>query len=278
MIKRLIIAMALVFTLALTVIPTAGAQVNCAAIHVIQPGENLFRISLRYGVSMQGIAQVNGIADFRRIYAGDTLCIPQGAIVTVDTQPFAPITPLPVVNTGDDNWCNPGRPWGDGRCLDPNAFVQAYNFRAGWCKAKIASGAIMGGTCLGIDFSGFDAMPPVGSTPPIDDGNPPDDPPVNPTGACVVTDLGGNTFALEASWNAPIAGQSMARFRVEMDIIISTYVDNFQINLSSGATSASDVVVINAPFPNNLDSASFTIADAGGATLFGPVGCAVNDP
>lgn len=276
MIKRLIIAMALVFTLALTVIPTAGAQVNCAAIHVIQPGENLFRISLRYGVSMQSIAQVNGIADFRRIFAGDTLCIPQGAIVTVDPQPFAPITPLPVVNTGDDNWCNPGRPWGDGRCLDPNPFVQAYNFRAGWCKAQIASRAIAGNSCLGIDFSGFDAMPPIGSTPPIDDGNLPDDPPTDPAGSCTVTDQGGGILLLEANWNPAVMGQATARFNVEFDIIITTFTENFEIGLGPNWTSVSEQRLSNVPQPNSLDSARFTLVSGGGATLFGPISCALN--
>lgn len=44
--------------------------------HVVQPGENLFRISLRYNTSMQAIAVANGIANPDRIYAGQTLVIP----------------------------------------------------------------------------------------------------------------------------------------------------------------------------------------------------------
>jgi len=44
--------------------------------HVVQYGENLFRISLRYGVSMYSIAAANGIWDLSRIYAGQVLVIP----------------------------------------------------------------------------------------------------------------------------------------------------------------------------------------------------------
>ncbi len=45
-------------------------------IHVIQRGENLFRISLRYGVTMASIAALNGITNFNLIYAGQRLTIP----------------------------------------------------------------------------------------------------------------------------------------------------------------------------------------------------------
>lgn len=47
--------------------------------HVVQPGENLFRISLRYGVNMYTLAQLNGIVDVSRIYAGQVLYIPASA-------------------------------------------------------------------------------------------------------------------------------------------------------------------------------------------------------
>jgi uncharacterized protein YraI len=44
--------------------------------HVVQPGENLFRIALRYGVNMYDVARLNGIYDLRLIYVGQTLLIP----------------------------------------------------------------------------------------------------------------------------------------------------------------------------------------------------------
>lgn len=53
----------------------AVAQEN-EGTHVVQSGENLFRIALRYGVDMNELAQVNNIADTTQIYAGQVLIIP----------------------------------------------------------------------------------------------------------------------------------------------------------------------------------------------------------
>lgn len=44
--------------------------------HVVQPGENLFRIALRYGINTQDLISANNIADPRRIFAGQELIIP----------------------------------------------------------------------------------------------------------------------------------------------------------------------------------------------------------
>jgi hypothetical protein len=50
----------------------------CAVFHTVLPGQNLYRISLYYGVSMWRIADCNGICDVNYIRAGDVLCIPPG--------------------------------------------------------------------------------------------------------------------------------------------------------------------------------------------------------
>lgn len=42
----------------------------------VQPGDNLFRIALRFGRSMQSIAAANGIANYNLIYPGQVLRIP----------------------------------------------------------------------------------------------------------------------------------------------------------------------------------------------------------
>ena len=34
-------------------------------VHVVQPGENLFRIALRYGVTVNAIANANGLTNTR---------------------------------------------------------------------------------------------------------------------------------------------------------------------------------------------------------------------
>jgi len=71
----------LVFTVVLlmaTVQPAVAAPAsdNHVVIHIVQLGENLFRIGLRYGVSVDAIVQANGLADARSIYAGQRLIIP----------------------------------------------------------------------------------------------------------------------------------------------------------------------------------------------------------
>jgi LysM repeat protein len=49
---------------------------QCRYYHTVRPGENLYRISLAYGVPMSTIATANGIVNYNLIYAGQTLCIP----------------------------------------------------------------------------------------------------------------------------------------------------------------------------------------------------------
>jgi LysM repeat protein len=53
--------------------PSSG---QCRYRHTVKPGENLYRISLAYGVPMSTIAAANGIVNYNLIYAGQTLCIP----------------------------------------------------------------------------------------------------------------------------------------------------------------------------------------------------------
>ena len=47
-----------------------------SVIHLVQPGENLYRISLTYGVSMEAIMAANGLPSADNIYAGQQLIIP----------------------------------------------------------------------------------------------------------------------------------------------------------------------------------------------------------
>ncbi len=56
---------------------SGGSRVACGVrvVHVVQPGENLFRIALRYNTTIASIARRNGIADARTIRAGQRLTI-----------------------------------------------------------------------------------------------------------------------------------------------------------------------------------------------------------
>jgi hypothetical protein len=128
--------------------------------HVVSSGENLFRIALRYGVSMEAVTTRNGISDMTRIFAGTTLCIPAGGTVSATTQtivqttvvtatPSSPPTTTTTTTTtapsGQENWCSNGGPWADGRCIVPgNPFLQDYWFLAGWCNAQVGLGNYQG--------------------------------------------------------------------------------------------------------------------------------------
>ncbi len=61
----------------------------CAAYHVVQAGENLFRIGLQYGITFDMLMQANGILNPNLVYIGQTLCIP-------GTAPVPPPNPYPL--------------------------------------------------------------------------------------------------------------------------------------------------------------------------------------
>lgn len=83
--RKWIVTLVVIITLCLAIAPVAAQQ----TMHTVQPGENLFRIALRYGVGMDAIAQANGITDTRRIYAGQQLVIPD-----YDTTPAVVENPM----------------------------------------------------------------------------------------------------------------------------------------------------------------------------------------
>ncbi len=162
---KLLICLFMLVVGALVILPTQQLMAqSCSAgepVHVISSGENLYRISLRYGVSMQAIAARNGISDITRIYAGMTLCIPAGGVpsttgqtivqvIVVTATPSSPTTYTPSTTTttvasGQENWCSNGGPWDDGRCIVPgNTFLQDYWFLAGWCNAQVQLGNYQG--------------------------------------------------------------------------------------------------------------------------------------
>lgn len=52
------------------------ALTNGAAYHIVQPGENLFRIALRYGTTVSALAAINHIGNPRLIYVGQIIYLP----------------------------------------------------------------------------------------------------------------------------------------------------------------------------------------------------------
>ena len=71
--SRLFIVISLLFTFYSL---SLSAQDNQQVTHIVQPGENLFRIALRYGIDLQQLSAANGISDARSIYSGQELIIP----------------------------------------------------------------------------------------------------------------------------------------------------------------------------------------------------------
>jgi len=58
----------------------SGAAGGETVTHVVQPGENLFRISLKYGTTVEAIAAANGIINPSIVYVGQELTIPKGSV------------------------------------------------------------------------------------------------------------------------------------------------------------------------------------------------------
>ena len=65
-----------------TAVEESTADESAEIIYVVKSGDNLYRISLKFGVSMMEIARLNGIADFNQVNAGQELIIP--AVETTD--------------------------------------------------------------------------------------------------------------------------------------------------------------------------------------------------
>lgn len=93
---RLGLLIALAFVLVLSTLSFQASRVTAQGqTHVVQPGETLFRIALRYGVTVEALAAANNIADPTHIYAGQTLVIPD--TMAAPTQ-AAPANPAPAAN------------------------------------------------------------------------------------------------------------------------------------------------------------------------------------
>lgn len=86
--------MATLVLLALLLVSQVGASTVGAAdvIHVVAAGENLTRIALRYGTTVNAIAVANGIANPNRIYVGQRLVIPGSAASVISTTTTTTVT------------------------------------------------------------------------------------------------------------------------------------------------------------------------------------------
>ncbi len=89
MLRQIVAVVLVVFSFAFSV----SAQDQ--TIHIVQPGENLFRIAQQYGLDVDTIARANNITNTWRIYAGQQLIIPVPNATTQTSAPPAPTLVAP---------------------------------------------------------------------------------------------------------------------------------------------------------------------------------------
>src|SRR2546427_3825559 len=73
--RRAITAAITLAVIGLIVLAMSG-RVEAGSTHVVQPGETLYRIALRYGVTVGALAAYNGLSDPTLIHSGKILTIP----------------------------------------------------------------------------------------------------------------------------------------------------------------------------------------------------------
>jgi LysM repeat protein len=85
-------------TIVLTLALAAPTFAQGSTVHVVQPGENLFRIALRYGVTVDALVATNGLSNASHIYVGQRLVIPTGGS---SPSPGAPSSSVHIVRRGE---------------------------------------------------------------------------------------------------------------------------------------------------------------------------------
>ncbi|WP_456414082.1 septal ring lytic transglycosylase RlpA family protein [Oceanithermus profundus] len=98
----------------------AAAPTTIARVHVVQPGDTLFAIARRFGVSVEALRAANGLTD-DRIHPGQVLVVPG--------PPPPPAAPLGYVEEGVASWYGPnfhGRRTASGEVFDMYAYTAAH--------------------------------------------------------------------------------------------------------------------------------------------------------
>lgn len=98
---RRALAVTLALVLILTMVGSVSAQGGTT--HVVSPGENLYRIALRYGTTVSKLVEANGIVNANLIFVGQRLTIPAAGGTTPTPVPSTTVTPATATPT-------PGQP------------------------------------------------------------------------------------------------------------------------------------------------------------------------
>jgi LysM repeat protein len=158
--KRALLTSFIALVLALL---TTGAVLADSQTYVVQPGDTIFKISVRFGVSMDAIRSANGITG-DRIYAGQSLIIPD---------PNAPVNNPPPANNGGQQVIHVVQ---SGETL----FTIGLRYGMTWTKIQAANNivgtTVFTGQRLIIPVNGAPTNPPPAPTqPPVTNPPPPAD-------------------------------------------------------------------------------------------------------
>jgi len=105
-------------------------------VHEVLAGENLYRISLRYGVGYQEIANASGVVNINQLLVGQKLTIPGCGTTGV----FPPATTVPTLTTGDSG--------GGAISVVPSAWEPAHApARIRWLRAIRCSASRCAAVC-----------------------------------------------------------------------------------------------------------------------------------
>jgi LysM repeat protein len=85
-----------------TAVPTTGSGGTAPSVYTVQPGDNLFRIALRFGTTVPALAQANNITNPSLIYVGQQLTIPSGGATPKPPAPGGQCSTVYTVQPGDN--------------------------------------------------------------------------------------------------------------------------------------------------------------------------------
>ncbi len=162
---------------------TTGAALADSQTYIVQPGDTIFKISVRFGVSMDAIRTANGITG-DRIYSGQSLIIPD------------PNAPVPPPNSPP---ADPGSQVIHTVQSGETLFTIGLRYGMTWTKIQAANGivgtTVFTGQKLIIPVNGAPTNPnpaPVPTQPPVATPNPP--PPADTGGQVIHIVRAGETL------------------------------------------------------------------------------------